>query len=113
MQDFLDANPGLRSRFNKTIEFPNYSADDLIQIILRRAKKLDYNISDEALEYIRDLFERTLENPPDNFGNARSARNYLDNVISAQANRLVEENCFDENELMQIKLKDVESVILS
>lgn len=112
MQDFLDANPGLRSRFNRTIEFPNYSADDLIQIISRRAKKLDYEMTEDALEYVRDMFERTLKYPPDNFGNARSARNYLDNVISNQANRLVEENCYDENELMLLKLVDVESVEL-
>ncbi len=112
MQDFLDANPGLRSRFNRTIEFPNYSADDLIEIMSNRAKKLDYNIEPETLEFIRNHFRETLEFPPDNFGNARSVRNYLDNAISNQANRLVSGADIDVDALTTITIADVENLKL-
>ncbi|MBR3599480.1 MAG: AAA family ATPase [Lachnospiraceae bacterium] len=112
MQDFLDANPGLRSRFNRTIEFPNYNADDLIEIMLNRAKKLDYIIGPETVEYIRDRFERILQYPPKNFGNARSVRNYLDNAISNQANRLITNPELDIEELTTITIADVENLEL-
>ncbi len=112
MQDFLDANPGLRSRFNRTIEFPNYDADDLIEIMNNRAKKLDYNIEEETLEYIRAKFKAILEFPPENFGNARSVRNYLDNAISNQANRLVSEPDIDVDKLTTITIEDVEGLEL-
>lgn len=112
MQDFLDANPGLRSRFNRTIEFPNYSADELIIIMNNRAKKLDYTFADDALEYAKEHFEKVLICPSESFGNARSVRNYLDNIINNQANRLVVESTFDENELTLLKLEDVKSVTL-
>ena len=49
MQDFLDANPGLRSRFNRTIEFPNYDAEELLEIMTNRAKSLDYTLTDDAV----------------------------------------------------------------
>lgn len=113
MQEFLDANPGLRSRFNRTIEFPNYSASELIEILINRAEKLDYHFCDDALEYVRKKFEEVLACPPDNFGNARSVRNYLDNVINNQANRLVRGASFKEDELMQINLADVKQVDLT
>lgn len=113
MQDFLDANPGLRSRFNRTIEFPNYSADELITIMKNRAKKLDYTITDEALSYVEKHFNEVLKIPPNNFGNARSVRNYLDNAINNQANRLVHSSDFSEEELMEITLADVEDLKLS
>lgn len=112
MQDFLDANPGLRSRFNRTIEFPNYSAEELIEIMCNRARKLDYTFTDEALIFVKNKFKNVLDFPPENFGNARSVRNYLDNAISNQANRLVNESDFKEEELMLIKLADIESVEL-
>ena len=112
MQDFLDANPGLRSRFNRTIEFPNYTADELITIMTNRAKKLDYSFTDEALDFARAHFEKVLICPSESFGNARSVRNYLENIINNQANRLVVEECFDEKELTVLKLVDVESVVL-
>ena len=113
MQDFLDANPGLRSRFNRTIEFPNYSADDLIEIMSNRAKKLDYIIEPETLEYIRAKFRQFLMVPPKNFGNARSVRNYLDNAISNQANRLVTNPSLDLDELTTITIEDVANLTLS
>lgn len=113
MQDFLDANPGLRSRFNRTIEFPNYTAEELVEIMTNRARKLDYHFSSEALTFVENKFRNVLACPPDNFGNARSVRNYLDNVINNQANRLVKEANFKEDELMQISLADVEYVELT
>ncbi len=108
MQDFLDANPGLRSRFNRTIEFPNYNADELVTIMINRAAKLDYEFSDDAIKFVKEKFENVLSCPPENFGNARSVRNYLDRAINNQANRLVNEANFKEDELMLIKLCDVE-----
>jgi len=113
MQDFLDANPGLRSRFNRTIEFPNYTADELVIILKNRAAKLDYSFTEEALAHMQQLFTRTLLNPPKNFGNARSARNYLERAINNQANRLVSSTDIDENELMTITIDDLKTIELS
>lgn len=113
MQDFLDANPGLRSRFNRTIEFENYDADALLEIVCKRAKKLDYSFDEEALLLVKEHFEVVLVNPPHNFGNARSVRNYLDNIINKQANRLVTEGCFDEEKLTVLTAADVAGVLLS
>lgn len=110
MQDFLDANPGLRSRFNRTIEFPNYTSDELVEIIINRAKGLDYSFDDEALEFIKEKFKKTMIAPPHNFGNARSVRNYLEKAISNQANRLVTDMDINEDELMLIKLSDVKDL---
>ena len=112
MQSFLDANPGLRSRFNRTIEFPNYSADELIEIIVKRAKRLDYTFDEDAISFVSDKFKKTLISPPHNFGNARSVRNYLERAISNQANRLVSDMDINEDELMTIKLADVENLVL-
>lgn len=112
MQDFLDANPGLRSRFNRTIRFPDYTAEELVVIMTNRATKLDYHFSEEALDFVKRKFEKTLQFPPNNFGNARSVRNYLDRVINNQANRLVVETDYDEEELTTLSLKDVENVVL-
>ncbi|MBQ7707508.1 MAG: AAA family ATPase [Lachnospiraceae bacterium] len=112
MQSFLDANPGLRSRFNRTIEFPNYSADELIEIIVKRAKRLDYTFDEDAISFVSDKFKKTLISPPHNFGNARSVRNYLERAISNQANRLVTDMDINEDELMTIKLADVENLEL-
>ena len=113
MQDFLDANPGLRSRFNRTIEFPNYSAEELVQIMSNRAGKLDYSFSEEALEFVKNKFERVLSFPPENFGNARSVRNYLDNAINRQANRLISCTDLDETALTKIEIEDVRDLELS
>lgn len=113
MQDFLDANPGLRSRFNRTIEFPNYTARELVTIITNRAASLDYEFSPEAIEFIENKFAEVLACPPNNFGNARSVRNYLEKAINNQANRLISSTELNENELMTITVADVENVVLS
>ena len=91
----------------------DYSADELVEIISNRAAKLDYNFEPEALEFIKNKFNQVLSFPPENFGNARSVRNYLNNAINNQANRLVSETNLQEDELMTIKVEDLENLVLS
>lgn len=110
MDSFLDANPGLRSRFNKYIAFPDYNAAELLSIFESQASKLDYTLDEQARTFLHHRFEQLLEHPPENFGNARSVRNYLEEAISHQANRLVENMTADKDRLMLLQLEDVSKI---
>jgi parallel beta-helix repeat protein len=86
MIDFLDANSGLASRFAKTLEFENYSPDELVLIVKRIARNDDYllepGLDDALLEWFGQI-ERDR-----NFGNAREARKLLEGMRKAQSGRL-------------------------
>ncbi|MDE5967396.1 MAG: AAA family ATPase [Lachnospiraceae bacterium] len=110
MDTFLNANPGLRSRFNKYIAFPDYSADELLTIFEYQASKLDYSLDDAAREYLIEQFSMVLQNPPEHFGNARSVRNYLEEAISHQANRLLSDMSVDKEKLMTLQVEDLEQI---
>ncbi|MBB4906439.1 right-handed parallel beta-helix repeat-containing protein [Actinophytocola algeriensis] len=86
MREFLDANPGLASRFSKTIEFENYSPDDLVQIIGRMVAAGDYRLDDDSAPVLREYFARVADDP--NFGNARDARRLFEGVRKVQSQRL-------------------------
>lgn len=110
MDTFLDANPGLRSRFNKYIAFPDYNAKELLTIFEYQAAKLDYALDEAAKDYLTERFDALLANPPEHFGNARSVRNYLEEAISHQANRLMENMTMDKDKLMLLQVEDVQKV---
>jgi AAA+ superfamily predicted ATPase len=86
MTEFLDANPGLASRFAKTIEFGSYVPDELVLIIERIARSDDYACTAEAMAAITEHFHRMERGP--NFGNAREARKLFEGIRKAQAQRL-------------------------
>lgn len=86
MMDFLDANPGLASRFVKTIEFENYSADELTLIISRMITSGDYQLAEEGEPLLRQHFE-TIDRTA-NFGNARDARKLFELLRKVQSQRL-------------------------
>lgn len=86
MMDFLDANPGLASRFVKTIEFENYSADELTLIISRMISSGDYQLAEDAEPLLRQHFE-TIDRTA-NFGNARDARKLFELLRKVQSQRL-------------------------
>ena len=86
MQNFLDANPGLASRFNKTIEFENYTAEELALIFTSMAESNEYAVTDEVREGVMEYFAgRMLDR---NFGNGREARRLFEGMRKAQAQRL-------------------------
>ena len=107
MDKFVKSNPGLKSRFQKTIHFPDYTATDLYSIFLRFCKTNDYVLSNEGSVYLMEQLEQYVANADKYFGNARDVRNFLDIAISSQANRLLEENNTDPNALMTLTPADL------
>mgnify|MGYP002623748842 CR=1 FL=1 len=102
MEEFLSSNPGLRSRFNKFIYFTDYEPEQLLQIMKGMAGKQDYVLSEAACEKALNYFKMRCENKSENFANARDARNYLENAISAQAGRVIAKGITDKDELMRL-----------
>ncbi|MBR4039878.1 MAG: AAA family ATPase [Clostridia bacterium] len=88
MHDFLTSNPGLISRFNKYIDFPDYTDDELMAILAMNAKKQGYAVSDGANEAIRAMLAQMSVSDRLDFGNARGMRNTLEKLVQEQANRL-------------------------
>ncbi|CAL9378744.1 Holliday junction ATP-dependent DNA helicase RuvB [Nocardiopsis dassonvillei] len=86
MERFLAANPGLASRFSKTIEFVNYEVDELVEIVRRLCEGHSYRMAPETETALAGLFERMPKGPA--FGNAREARKVFEEMIDRQANRL-------------------------
>ena len=113
MEEFLSSNPGLRSRFNKFIEFKDYTADELTEIFVLRCKSYNLEIESEAVECARTFFEQRCKNKPESFANARDARNYFERVISRQADRLAPIEAPTDHQLMTITVEDVVGVILT
>jgi SpoVK/Ycf46/Vps4 family AAA+-type ATPase len=88
MHDFLTSNPGLISRFNKYIDFPDYTDDELMAILAMNAKKQGYVIGEEANAVVRSMLEEMTVSDRLDFGNARGMRNTLEKLVQEQANRI-------------------------
>ena len=110
MEEFLNSNPGLRSRFNKFISFEDYNAEQLVEIMKNNAKKQDYVLDDSAKAKALEYFTYRCEHKPENFANARDARNYLEKAITRQAGRIVNLKDADKDVIMTITAEDLEDL---
>lgn len=107
MDDFIHSNPGLSSRFNRYMEFPDYTVDELKQIFLMRAKKAGYELSGKADMLLPTVIERALKDKGEDFGNARGARNLFEQAIANQANRLSKLESVTKEQLMTLLCQDL------
>ncbi len=89
MHDFIDSNPGLKSRFTQTINFDDYTPDELTQIFLNLAAEKNFTIDGETEKAIHRQFEQLYLRRDKNFGNAREARRIFDETVERQSQRLV------------------------
>lgn len=90
MLRFIDANPGLRSRFTRFIDFPDYATSELEEIFLSMAKASQFTLKDEARQKLPHLIEQSLRKRRKGFGNAREVRNLFEATLTRQAARLAD-----------------------
>jgi Holliday junction resolvasome RuvABC ATP-dependent DNA helicase subunit len=90
MEEFLESNPGLVSRFNKFIFFDDYEPEELSLIMERMGDRNGYLLDEAAKEKIREVINTLYENRTDNFANARTVRNFFEKMLTVHANRMAE-----------------------
>ena len=103
MRRFIETNPGLASRFTKTIEFPAYSADELAAILRLMAKRQNYAVPDDLETKVRPWIESHKRN--ESFGNARDMRTLLERAREAQAVRVAGDPVSDVGRLEMADLQ--------
>ena len=107
MGNFIHANPGLESRFNKYFYFDDYTGEQLMEIFLSMCKKNGYALTPEAEEYARKDFETLYEERDENFGNARDVRNVFERAVARQSDRVAALENPDKEALMALTLSDL------
>ena len=107
MRDFLDANPGMRSRIARTIEFPDYSAAELAAIFRSMAKKNDFTLAPDLEAGLDAAIAKLTARRDRTFGNARFVRQLFEDATGRQANRLAESGSLDADALKTLVLADL------
>ena len=110
MHDFIDTNPGLKSRFTQTIHFDDYTPDELTQIFINLAKAKSFTIDDDTKAAIHREFEQLYLRRDKNFGNAREARRIFDGAVERQSQRLVKlmsDPGFQEEDMYKLTKEDL------
>ena len=107
MHRFIDSNPGLQSRFNRYIDFPDYSAQELKDIFKMYLKKNQYALAPDAEEYLSEKLDYAVAHKDRNFGNARFVRNMFEKSIQEQANRLSNVNNATKAQLTTLTKEDI------
>ncbi len=110
MEEFIHSNPGLESRFNRFLHFPDYSVKELTDIFRMRCEKSGYRLKKGAdRTLIRILEEKSQD--VQGFGNARGARNLFESAIARQADRLAGEENPSREDLMTLTKEDLLSAV--
>jgi adenylate kinase family enzyme len=110
MEVFIAQNPGLESRFRTTIDFVDYTDDELAAIFAVMAEAAEYDVDEPVLERLRQLLATVTRGPT--FGNARYVRNMLEAAIGRHAWRLREVDQPTLEQLRTLEPDDLDSVAL-
>ena len=102
MEDFLETNPGLHSRFPLTIHFPDYTDIELYKIALGMLEQREYTLTAQAQQELVRAIRRLRSGDPARFGHARAVRNLVEQLIRRQAVRLARKPRLTKGELTVI-----------
>jgi SpoVK/Ycf46/Vps4 family AAA+-type ATPase len=107
MENFINSNPGLKSRFNKYIEFPDYTIDELMGIFDMNCKKYDYEAEEDVKAQIRAMIVQRKLATRENFANAREVRNLFEEIITNQARRVAAMDNPGRDDMKKIMIEDL------
>lgn len=107
MEQFLDSNPGLRSRFNRFIHFEDYTPAELLEIFESICKKGGYKLSPKSKMYAEGYLRELSAAQKQHFANGRAVRNFYESVIARQADRLGAARRPSQEQLSEILLGDM------
>jgi len=107
MERLIHSNPGLQSRFNRFIEFPDYTPQELCRIFALMCRKNGLSPTPELKEKVLHHFNYLHLERGENFGNARLVRNCFEAVINGQASRLAASGMFDTRALTMLEVLDL------
>lgn len=107
MQRFLASNPGLRSRFSRTIAFPDYAPEELAAILRGFAKGADYVVTPGAELRATELLNALHAARSDSFANARTVRTLFERMLQRQSNRLASDSDLSRDDVLTLTEADV------
>jgi hypothetical protein len=107
MEDFINSNPGLESRFTNYLNFPDYQPDDLAEIFHRMAAQSGLVGSAETGQKVLTLCQKLYAARNEQFGNAREMRNLFESAVRNQSTRLVASGQCDHDALTTLLPEDV------
>lgn len=107
MDRFIESNPGLKSRFNTYIDFPDYTPEEMTEILMLNAKKEKYHCEQKYIDASHAYFQYLCEHKDKNFANGRYVRNYWESTKNAQAGRIASAGDYFGEELMNIRFADL------
>ncbi|WP_147296588.1 tetratricopeptide repeat protein [Flagellimonas nanhaiensis] len=108
MKNFLEANPGLRSRFNRYFNFHDYRPEELLGIFQLFCRNNSLTVHADAEQKLGRYFKYLYDTRDDTFGNARTVRNSYENILQAQSIRLSDYGHIPDDVLSSLTLKDVD-----
>jgi stage V sporulation protein K len=107
MEQFIESNPGLRSRFNRFFYFDHYLPEEMVHIYTKFCEDSQYQLTDESIEKVRETIQAVYDQRDRSFGNGRYVRNLFERTIQNQADRIVELVPIDDAYLSVIEAEDV------
>ncbi len=110
MSNFIDTNPGFKSRFNRYINFPDYTPDELLKIFETQCQKQEYQLTESAKTKVNSIFEDAYVSRDKSFGNGRLVRNVFEKTLEQQANRISMENNLSKDNLTTITEADIANI---
>jgi len=108
MEEFINSNPGLKSRFNKYFHFNDYNAEELLGIFKMNCKKYQYTLDEEAEKAATEYLTKLEANKDANFANGRDVRNYFEKVVTKQASRISTMEAPTDEEVLTLTAADME-----
>jgi hypothetical protein len=111
MKHFISSNPGLRSRFTRYIDFPDYAPDELMQIFEQQASESGYILSEGARNGAAAIFKAAYESRGEGFGNGRWVRTMFERTSVNLSDRLANDTNITRAHLITIQQSDIESIL--